>query len=87
MSGGKKENNTYYYLPNVPYTMFFYKGFGLHGTYWHNNFGVPMSHGCVNLPTLMAEKLFYWTEPQLPVGKNLVLASKDNPGTRIVIHE
>jgi lipoprotein-anchoring transpeptidase ErfK/SrfK len=37
-----------YYLPNVPYVMYFYKGYGLHGTYWHNNFGVPMSHGCVN---------------------------------------
>ncbi len=38
-----------YYLPNVPYTMYFYQGYGLHGTYWHHNFGTPMSHGCVNL--------------------------------------
>lgn len=38
-----------YYLPNVPYIMYFYKGYGLHGTYWHNNFGTPMSHGCINL--------------------------------------
>ena len=38
-----------YSLPNVPYTMYFYKGYGLHGTYWHSNFGTPMSHGCVNL--------------------------------------
>lgn len=38
-----------YYLSDVPYVMYFYKGFGLHGTYWHSNFGVPMSHGCVNL--------------------------------------
>jgi lipoprotein-anchoring transpeptidase ErfK/SrfK len=37
-----------YYLPNVPYVMYFYEGYGLHGTYWHNNFGHPMSHGCVN---------------------------------------
>ncbi len=37
-----------YYLPNVPYVMYYYKGYGLHGTYWHSNFGVPMSHGCVN---------------------------------------
>lgn len=40
-----------YYLPNVPYTMYFYEGYGLHGTYWHSNFGTPMSHGCVNLRT------------------------------------
>ncbi len=37
-----------YYLPDVPYVMYFYKDYGLHGTYWHNNFGIPMSHGCVN---------------------------------------
>jgi lipoprotein-anchoring transpeptidase ErfK/SrfK len=49
-----------YYLPNVPYTMYFYKSYGLHGTYWHNNFGVPMSHGCVNMYTPDAEWLFYW---------------------------
>jgi lipoprotein-anchoring transpeptidase ErfK/SrfK len=40
-----------YYLPAVPYVMYFYKGYGLHGTYWHNNFGTPMSHGCVNFRT------------------------------------
>ena len=38
-----------YYLPDVPYIMYFYGSYGLHGTYWHNNFGTPMSHGCVNL--------------------------------------
>jgi hypothetical protein len=37
-----------YFLPSVPYVMYFYKGYGLHGTYWHHNFGHPMSHGCVN---------------------------------------
>jgi lipoprotein-anchoring transpeptidase ErfK/SrfK len=49
-----------YYLPNVPYTMYFYKGYGIHGTYWHNNFGHPMSHGCVNMYTPDAEWMFYW---------------------------
>jgi tetratricopeptide (TPR) repeat protein len=49
-----------YYLPNVPYTMYFYKGYGLHGTYWHHNFGTPMSHGCVNLKTEDAGWLFQW---------------------------
>lgn len=87
MSGGSKELHTYYYLPNVPYTMYFYNGFGLHGTYWHNNFGHPMSHGCVNLPTLVAEKLFYWTTPTLPTDRNSVSASRDDPGTRVVIHD
>lgn len=49
-----------YFLPNVPYIMYFYKGYGLHGTYWHHNFGTPMSHGCVNLRTSDAEWLFNW---------------------------
>ena len=49
-----------YYLADVPYTMYFYKGYGLHGTYWHNNFGTPMSHGCVNLSIPDAEWLYYW---------------------------
>jgi hypothetical protein len=47
-----------YYLPGVPFTMYFYKGYALHGTYWHDNFGTPMSHGCVNLRTSDAEWLF-----------------------------
>lgn len=51
-----------YYLPDVPYVMYFYAGYGLHGTYWHNNFGQPMSHGCINLPTVHAQWLFNWAE-------------------------
>lgn len=92
MEGG--EGKYYYYLPNVPYVMFFegsgvpaWKGYGLHGTYWHNDFGTPRSHGCVNLPTSIAERLFYWTTPTLPEGKWSVRSSDDNPGTRIVIHD
>jgi lipoprotein-anchoring transpeptidase ErfK/SrfK len=49
-----------YYLPAVPYIMYFYEGYGLHGTYWHSNFGTPMSHGCVNLETGDAAWLFDW---------------------------
>lgn len=50
-----------YYLPDVPYTMYFYKGYGIHGTYWHNNFGTPMSHGCVNMRTEEAGWLYNWS--------------------------
>ena len=49
-----------YYLADVPYVMYFHKGYGLHGTYWHNNFGTPMSHGCVNLSIPDAEWLYNW---------------------------
>jgi lipoprotein-anchoring transpeptidase ErfK/SrfK len=49
-----------YYLPNVPFVMYFHKGYGIHGTYWHNNFGTPMSHGCVNLKTDDAGWVYNW---------------------------
>jgi len=92
MSGGSKALNTYYYLPNVPFVMYFandqipsWRGYGLHGTYWHNNFGHPMSHGCVNMRIEDAEKLYYWTTPELQ-GKNTTKATADNPGTTIIIY-
>ncbi len=50
-----------YYLPDVPYVMYFYKSYGIHGTYWHNNFGRPMSHGCVNMRIPDAEWLYNWS--------------------------
>jgi LysM repeat protein len=66
MSGGAGDDA--YFLPNVPYVMYFHGNYGLHGTYWHNNFGRPMSHGCVNLPTPDAQWLFDWT----PIGTKVV---------------
>jgi lipoprotein-anchoring transpeptidase ErfK/SrfK len=51
-----------YYLPGVPYIMYFYKGYGLHGTYWHNNFGTPMSHGCVNMTVDDSRWMFGFTQ-------------------------
>ncbi|MFZ6028358.1 MAG: L,D-transpeptidase [Chloroflexota bacterium] len=53
-----------YELPGVPWVMFFDpNGVALHGTYWHDNFGVRMSHGCVNLPNDVARWLYRWTDP------------------------
>lgn len=51
-----------YDLPGVPWVMYFYGGYAIHGTYWHNNFGTPMSHGCVNMRTGEAEMLFAWAD-------------------------
>jgi lipoprotein-anchoring transpeptidase ErfK/SrfK len=75
-----------YHLPNVPYVMFFYKAYSFHGTYWHSNFGQPMSHGCVNLRTEDAQWLYEWSGPVVPPGKNYVRASDQNPGTLVVVH-
>jgi lipoprotein-anchoring transpeptidase ErfK/SrfK len=50
-----------YYLPDVPYSMYYSGDFSIHGTYWHHNFGTPMSHGCVNMDTSDAEWLYNWS--------------------------
>lgn len=72
MSGGSGAD--YYDLPNVPYVMFFSNnevpgssGFSLHGTYWHNNFGHSMSHGCVNMKTTDAAKIYEWSDVGTPI--------------------
>lgn len=89
MTGG--EGADFYDLPNVPYVMFFSnnevaasRGYSLHGAYWHNNFGHPMSHGCVNIKPENAEKIFYWANP--PSNGNITYSSSDSPGTLITIY-
>lgn len=58
MAGGSKALGTYYNLPNVPYTMYYDRGYGIHGAYWHNNFGNTMSHGCTNMKPEEAKIVF-----------------------------
>lgn len=87
MEGGSKALGTYYNLPNVPYVMYFYQGYGIHGAYWHNDFGRPRSHGCINMRPEEAGIVFNWASPQLPAGNGVVYPSSSNPGTRVVIHQ
>ncbi|MBI4039862.1 L,D-transpeptidase [Candidatus Daviesbacteria bacterium] len=86
MVGGNKAWGTYYNLPNVPNSMFFYQGYAIHGAYWHNNFGHPMSHGCVNEPLANAAFMFNWAGPVVPDGVNAIRATPDNPGARVWVH-
>jgi len=71
MKGGSKALGTFYDLPNVPYTMYYNQGYGIHGAYWHNNFGQPMSHGCINMKPEEAGIAFNWA----------------SVGTRVVVHQ
>lgn len=50
----------FYYTPNVPYITYYNGDEALHGTYWHSNFGTPMSHGCVNMPIDAAKFVWEW---------------------------
>jgi hypothetical protein len=59
-----------YELPGVPWVGFFHHlGIGFHGTYWHDNFGLRMSAGCINLRTEEALWLYRWTTPEVPYGE------------------
>lgn len=72
-----------YELPGVPWTSFFTpQGHAFHGTYWHENFGVPMSHGCINMRTEEAKWLFRWAWPIHKIGKSF----NRGFGTLVQIH-
>jgi lipoprotein-anchoring transpeptidase ErfK/SrfK len=75
-----------YSTEDVPFVQYFHDSYSLHGAYWHDDFGRPRSHGCINLPLEEAEWLYYWSGPQVPAGWPNIYASDDNPGSRVVIH-
>jgi hypothetical protein len=64
MNGDTVEDD--YELNDVPYIQYFENGYALHAAFWHERFGHPQSHGCVNLPPKDAAWLFEWTEPSVP---------------------
>lgn len=64
----RADAEAHYLLEEVPYVQFFDHAVGLHGTYWHRDFGHARSHGCVNLAPLDARWLFGFTGPRLPAG-------------------
>jgi lipoprotein-anchoring transpeptidase ErfK/SrfK len=75
-----------YSIEDVPWTQYFQEGYALHAAFWHDKFGRVRSHGCVNLSPSDARRLFFWTGPQIAAGIHGTVASKANPGTRVVIH-
>ncbi len=56
-----------YDTPDVPWTMYYFRGYAVHGAYWHNNFGTPVSHGCVNMRPDEAKLLFDWASEGINV--------------------
>ena len=86
MSGGDRGAGTYYSLPNVEWVQYFYQDYSFHGTYWHNNFGNPMSHGCVNMTNEDAEWLFRWAMPEYAGETKWLSATGDN-AVLVYIHQ
>jgi lipoprotein-anchoring transpeptidase ErfK/SrfK len=75
----------YYFLEDVPWTMYFNGSFALHGAYWHDRFGIRHSHGCVNLSLADAKWIFEWATPAGDTG--WTLATEENSGTWVWVHD
>jgi LysM repeat protein len=86
MEGGSRAAGDYYNLPNVQWVQYFYQDYSFHGTYWHHNFGVPMSHGCVNMSNSDAKWLYDWASPTVDDYKWHV-SDRQDPGTLVVIYQ
>jgi hypothetical protein len=72
-----------YSVATVPWTQFFSpeKGLALHTAYWHDQFGVRRSHGCINLAPRDARWLYFWSEPQVPPGWTMAAGVVEAPGS------
>jgi len=72
-------------LPGVPWVLYITKsGISFHGTYWHNDYGHPRSHGCINLTPQASKWLYRWTSPPVEAGKQFAY---EDFGTKVLISE
>lgn len=71
-------------LRDVPYVQYFTEGYALHAAYWHDSFGRPRSHGCINLSPMDARWLFHWTDPPVPDGWHGAMSLRQ--GTLVHVH-
>jgi LysM repeat protein len=90
MRGGSRVAGDAYHVTEVKNVQYFHEDYGFHGTYWHSNFGAPMSRGCINMTDEDAKWLFDWASPTMhaPDDDDGWLFSTDaNPGTLVFVHE
>lgn len=80
MSSDKRD---VYSVADVPWTMYYDGNFALHTSYWHDGFGDPRSHGCVNLAPRDARLLYHWSSPDAPPGWTAVYGDEDTPGSLV----
>lgn len=72
-------------LRDVPYVQYFHEGYALHAAYWHDRFGIPRSHGCINLAPIDALRVFRFTDPPVPEGWHGIQI-EPNQGTVVIVH-
>jgi hypothetical protein len=75
-----------YAVADVPWTMYYDNSYALHTSYWHDGFGGPRSHGCINLSPRDARALYQWSSPDIPAGWIAVYGDEDNPGSLVRVH-
>jgi lipoprotein-anchoring transpeptidase ErfK/SrfK len=89
-SAASEEDSDHYNLAGVPFVCYFTPDWvALHGTFWHNDYGQPHSHGCVNLPSEASRWLWRWTSPVVLEGlldRFFVRPETYQGGTRIEVH-
>lgn len=87
MYAGNRAAGYSYYVEDVQWVQYFYKDYGFHAAYWHDNFGQPMSHGCIHLRTDEAKWLFDWAGPTMTARDGWFISDEEYPGTLVVVHE
>lgn len=86
MIGGTRGERDYFDLPGVPWCAYFtWSGAAIHGTYWHNDYGVQRSHGCVNVSPEVARFFYRWTLPTAPYEAAHYL-TRDQQATPVIVH-
>jgi hypothetical protein len=84
-AGNLATSSNAYDLPGVPWVCYITEsGVAFHGTYWHNDFGKPRSHGCLNLSSPAARWIYRWTLPRVPFSESLLA---EETGTRVDVFE
>ena len=78
------KHDTSFELRDVPYVQYFHEGYAIHAAYWHDRFGIPRSHGCINLSPIDAMRVFRFTDPPVPEGWHGIQAEA-NKGTVVII--
>ena len=89
MRGGSRAAGDSYHVTEVKDVQYFHEDYAFHGTYWHSNFGTPMSRGCINMTEEDAEWLFEWASPTMydDDDDGWMFSTDVNPGTLVLIHE
>jgi hypothetical protein len=79
-------NPTYYYIEDVPWTLYFHEGYSIHTSFWHDAFGFQRSHGCVNLAPRDAKWFFEWSDPVVPEDVDDVYIAPGSSSTWVWVH-